>query len=390
MSEELSIRPYYSTAKDRVVKPSEVLPLSRYFIREWQRYLDRDEFKLIVTLRSLALDRGARSDESPEAMVSVSLPELEELTGISVANLKRKLSEKNLGNSHLGRFVRKQPQYRILEELGMARKTANAYFIQMDDPPAPHDEHRVLEEMGQIEALLHELQRSGGLTPELIAQLQQHAAAHRAHPDPHHTAQTDPSLGAHPDPVHTDQPEPGERLIPNRKGSLRAGQPDPYRGGPSRHESSKTSIEATKNVNVVSPASINRPGGTPEPPRPTGDPTARVMSRNRTRAFAQIDAIATECAARLSDLPNLGFYRRKATQLHSAGHLQRMLVVLERAETAIREKAATDPIENPGAYFNRLLQVEMTRLGVELDHVPGEQSPRAIRKIVERELRGDE
>jgi hypothetical protein len=169
--EDLSFKPYYSTARDRVVKPAEVLPLTRYFVREWQRYLDRDEFKLVVTLRTLALDRGSSQADTPEIAISISLAELETITGISVANLKRKLSDKNLGNSHLGRFVRKEPQYRILPELGMARKVANAYYIQMDDPVAPHDQLLVREQMDQIESLLSELQRTGGLTPELLEQL---------------------------------------------------------------------------------------------------------------------------------------------------------------------------------------------------------------------------
>lgn len=375
--EDLSFKPYYSTARDRVVKPAEVLPLTRYFVRAWQRYLDRDEFKLVITLRSLALDRGSSVDGIPEIAVSVSLNELADVTGISVANLKRKLSEKNLGNSHLGRFVRKEPQYRILPELGMARKIANAYFIQMDDPVAPHDQLLVREQMDEIESLLSELQRTGGLTHELLEQLR----AHTAHREPQHRDQDEPSHRAQAALSDGDQDDPGTGITPTRKGSTRAYQDEPQ-GTRKSPLNVKDSIETTT-LGIVSSRGSNKEGG-----RKTIDPEARAQSQSRSRAMAQIDSVATECAARLSDLGNIGYYRRRAGQLYAAGHLQLMLTVLSQTETAVREKAATDPVEKPGAYFNRLLEVEMTKRKIPLEHYAGDR-PSEARRIARQEFGKD-
>ena len=50
---DVTLLPYYGSARDRIIRPDRALILRRYFIERWLPRLTGDEMKLLVVLRHL-------------------------------------------------------------------------------------------------------------------------------------------------------------------------------------------------------------------------------------------------------------------------------------------------------------------------------------------------
>src|SRR5262249_41958610 len=104
---DVTLLPYYGSARDRIVQPDRALLVRSYFVERWLPRLTGDEVKIVVVLRNLARAHGI---EASAPVVEVTIRHLVELTGISRGTLNRLLAADHLRESALGRFIQKQAQ----------------------------------------------------------------------------------------------------------------------------------------------------------------------------------------------------------------------------------------------------------------------------------------
>src|SRR5207249_6446918 len=104
---DVTLLPYYGSARDRIIRPDRALILRRYFIERWLPRLTGDEMKLLVVLRNLAHVHGV---EAENPAVEVTIRHLVDLTGSSRGTLNRLLAADLLRAGALRRFVQKEAQ----------------------------------------------------------------------------------------------------------------------------------------------------------------------------------------------------------------------------------------------------------------------------------------
>src|SRR6476659_4365117 len=143
---DVTLLPYYGSARDRIIRPDRALAVRSYFIERWLPRLTGDELKVLVVLRDLARAYSVAADAPA---VEITIKHLVSLTGISRGSLNRLLAADHLRESPLGRFVQKQAQ-RVPGIIGTIQGP-NIYHVRMDDPIAPEDEPALREALADLE-----------------------------------------------------------------------------------------------------------------------------------------------------------------------------------------------------------------------------------------------
>src|SRR5438552_4105035 len=217
---DVTLLPYYGSARDRIIRPDRALILRGYFIERWLPRLSGDELKLLVVLRNLARVHGV---EAEHPAVEVTVRHLVDLTGISRGTLNRILAADHLRENPLGRFVQKQAQ-RVPGIIGTIQGP-NIYHVRMDDPIAPQDEPALREALADLEM---ERRYSALLAEEAVPRpLRDPESQPASHPEP----QSVPQAGSRQEAQTEAQSGPGfakpaaprseSRAIPlKRRGSV--------------------------------------------------------------------------------------------------------------------------------------------------------------------------
>jgi hypothetical protein len=122
---------YYWEAYNEVVEPRR---FDHYLIRKWGPELGSLGFFLIKVLRDRCYHNPATGILRDSC--EIELEELGAAVGVSVSTLLREFKN----NTALGQFVRRIPQYRIVD--GKPQKGKNVYQVSMDDPIHPDDLER--------------------------------------------------------------------------------------------------------------------------------------------------------------------------------------------------------------------------------------------------------
>src|SRR5688500_13639905 len=77
---DVTVLPYYGSARDRIIRPDRALLVRSYFVERWLPRLTGDELKVLVVLRDLA---RAHAVEVDAPAVEITIKHLVALTGIS-------------------------------------------------------------------------------------------------------------------------------------------------------------------------------------------------------------------------------------------------------------------------------------------------------------------
>jgi hypothetical protein len=304
---DVTLLPYYGSARDRIIRPDRALIVRSYFVERWLPRLTGDEVKVLVVLRNLARVHAIET-ESPA--VEVTIRHLVELTGISRGTLNRLLAADHLRESPLGRFVQKQAQ-RVPGIIGTIQGP-NLYHVRMDDPIAPEDEPALREALADLEME----QRYSAL---LAAEPSPGAPLHpEPLPVPFSEKQPLPQTGSQPVAQPEPQPDsgsakravthPANQVIPlRRRGSVRTPeaqglQPQPE---PSGLNAGQINADQHKLISVPNVAA--------EPPSGPAEPLPRDLHQ------AQRDLHARHLARSFNDADSMGWYRRVVQRFMAAG-----------------------------------------------------------------------
>jgi hypothetical protein len=308
---DVTLLPYYGSARDRIIRPDRALIVRSYFIERWLPRLSGDELKVLVVLRNLARvhgDRSAATAGAENPAVEVTIRHLVELTGISRGTLNRLLAADHLRESALGRFVQKQAQ-RVPGIIGTIQGP-NIYHVRMDDPIAPEDEPALREALADLEM---ERRYSALLTSEAAELDSEPRPAPRGEPravpppecrrEAQYESQPD-SLSATPAVTRS-----GSQVIPlRRRGSVprpeaQLPQPQPEPAGSNAGQ-----------INAAQHMLSNVPNVDPERLPPSDDPLPRDLYQ------AQRDLHARRLARSFNDADSMGWYRRVVQRFMAAGH----------------------------------------------------------------------
>ena len=305
---DVTLLPYYGSARDRIIRPDRALILRRYFIERWLPRLTGDEMKLLVVLRNLAHVHGV---EAENPAVEVTIRHLVDLTGISRGTLNRLLAADLLREGALGRFVQKQAQ-RVPGIIGTIQGP-NIYHIRMDDPIAPEDEPALREALADLEM---ERRYSALLAEEAVPRpLRDPESQPASHPEP----QSVPQAGSRPKAQTEAQSGPGfakpaaprseSRALPlKRRGSVpppdtQNPQPQTEPAGPNERQ-----------INADQHMLINAPNVPRERFPAAAEPLPRDLHQ------AQRDLHARHLARSFNDASSMGWYRRVVQRFMAAGH----------------------------------------------------------------------
>jgi hypothetical protein len=306
-SADVTLLPYYGSARDRIVRPDRALGLRSYFIERWLPRLTGDELKVVLVLRDLARAQGM---EAQDPAVAVTIQHLVTLTGISRGTLNRLLAADHLRESTLGRFVQKQAQ-RVPGIIGTIQGP-NLYHVRMDDPIAPQDETALREALADLEME----RRFGALLADEYSPATQLLAELQPQPQPERQAesQIEKQPAAHPETKTEAQAEtppapPGATQVTplRRRGSAArpgAQQQEPT-AGPDLSNVSPINVDQHK-LNNVSNVGRQAPAGPSEP-----------LPRDLIQA--QRDLHARRLARSFDDAESMGWYRRVVLRFMEAG-----------------------------------------------------------------------
>jgi hypothetical protein len=305
---DVTLLPYYGSARDRIVQPDRALLVRSYFVERWLPRLTGDEVKIVIVLRNLARAHGL---EASAPVVEVTIRHLVELTGISRGTLNRLLAADHLRESALGRFIQKQAQ-RVPGIIGTIQGP-NIYHVRMDDPIAPEDEPALREALADLEmerrygALLAQelsLGNEADLAPRPEPQLESRAAA-RA--ESQTEAQSEPEAGSRSAKQPVSQAE--SQAIPLRR-----------RGSAARPEAQNRATRAERRgasegqINAAQHMLTNVPNAGREAPGGSVEPLPRDLLQ------AQRDLHARRLARSFQDADSMGWYRRVVLRFMEAGH----------------------------------------------------------------------
>jgi hypothetical protein len=305
---DVTLLPYYGSARDRIIRPDRALILRSYFVERWLPRLSGDELKVVVVLRNLARVHGV---ETGSPTVEVTIRHLVDLTGISRGTLNRLLAADHLRERPLGQFVQKQAQ-RVPGIIGTIQGP-NIYHVRMDDPIAPEDEATLREALADLEME----RRYSALLAE--------GAAPRTplHPEPqpaaHSETQPVPQRERQPEAQHEPRTEPGSakaavprvesQAIPlRRRGSVQL--PDTQNPRPQTEPagSNEGQINADQHKLINAPNVASERRATPDEPLP------------RDLHQAQRDLHARHLARSFNDGSSMGWYRRVVHRFMAAGY----------------------------------------------------------------------
>jgi hypothetical protein len=305
---DVTVLPYYGSARDRIIRPDRALMLRSYFVERWLPRLTGDELKVLVVLRNLA---RAHVVETDAPAVEITIKHLVELTGISRGTLNRLLAADHLRESVLGRFVQKQAQ-RVPGIIGTIQGP-NIYHVRMDDPIAPEDEPALREALADLEmerrygALLADEATVGApdrFEPQSVAKPAKQSATHS---EKQRDAQSEIQADLHPEPMADSRPE--SRVVPLRR-----------RGSVSRSGSQAARPQAEQDrgnerqINAAQHMLTNVPNAGRQAPAGPTDPLPRDLVQ------AQRDLHARRLARSFNDADSMGWYRRVVLRFMEAGH----------------------------------------------------------------------
>jgi hypothetical protein len=305
---DVTLLPYYGSARDRIIRPDRALILRSYFIERWLPRLSGDELKVVVVLRNLARVHGV---ETGRPTVEVTIRHLVDLTGISRGTLNRLLAADHLRESSLGQFVQKQAQ-RVPGIIGTIQGP-NIYHVRMDDPIAPEDETALREALADLEmerrysALLAEEAGPGApLNPEPrpLAPPESRTVPQRER-QPEAQRESQPESNS----AKLTVPRTGSQAIPlRRRGSVR--QPDAQNPRPQTESdgSNEGQINADQHK-LINVSNVTGEGGSE-----TAEPLPRDLQQ------AQRDLHARRLARSFNDGDSMGWYRRVVQRFMAAGH----------------------------------------------------------------------
>jgi hypothetical protein len=305
---DVTLLPYYGSARDRVIRPDRALILRSYFIERWLPRLSGDEMKVVIVLRNLARVHGV---EAGSPTVEVTIRHLVDLTGISRGTLNRLLAADHLRERSLGQFVQKQAQ-RVPGIIGTIQGP-NIYHVRMDDPIAPEDEAALREALADLEM---ERRYSALLAEETVPRAPlkpepQPAAHAETQPVPQIERQPEAQRESRPEsgPAKAAGPRPASQVIPlRRRGSVRLPdtqkhQPQAERAGPNERQ-----------INADQHKLINAPNVASGRQTPPDEPLSRDLHQ------AQRDLHARHLARSFNDGSSMGWYRRVVQRFMAAGY----------------------------------------------------------------------
>lgn len=305
---DVTVLPYYGSARDRIIRPDRALLVRSYFVERWLPRLSGDELKVLVVLRDLA---RAHVVEVDAPAVEITVKHLVELTGISRGTLNRLLAANHLRESVLGQFIQKQAQ-RVPGIIGTIQGP-NIYRVRMDDPIAPEDEPALREALADLEmerrygALLADEIAVGtpaSFEPQPVARAARQAAAQSEIQRETHPA-TQPDPQSEPKPV----PRPESQVVPlRRRGSVAPSASQAARPQAERDPANVGQINAAQHMLT------NVPNVAPSTPTGPADPLPRDLRQ------AQRDLHARRLARSFNDADSMGWYRRVVLRFMEAGH----------------------------------------------------------------------
>jgi len=133
-AEEVRVERVYRSRYDAVVRPEQAIPLPRYYLR-WVPFLGVDLAWIPVGFRQIAFFRGLAFDAGET--FRASLDEIARWSGMSVSNLKRKISD-----PHLRWFIRRveeEQRWRVAAD-GRPHQEAAVWQVEASMPLTPADQ----------------------------------------------------------------------------------------------------------------------------------------------------------------------------------------------------------------------------------------------------------
>lgn len=137
---QAEIHPFYYDLRNKLLKPWDTYPLSKYFIRKWMPILGPTYTQIVITFRDLAAETVAKGEGEG---ISVSFDELARRTQIPPRTLERHLSPRVFEareTAFLTKFLRPKTRYVYEPSLGRKVRAPNAWEVALDDPLLPDDE----------------------------------------------------------------------------------------------------------------------------------------------------------------------------------------------------------------------------------------------------------
>jgi hypothetical protein len=153
---------FYSQPYNEIVKPDQIWPVSKYFLRRWTPYLTPTRFWTVIAARQLAFRLGnKRRFECYDSLVYQE-------AGASRANFYRIKAELDQGESPISLFVSRQAtSYQRQDDV--TRPGPTIYYVRLDEVLTPADAVHLAT---WLQANQPERR------PEAVVELLQHAATH--------------------------------------------------------------------------------------------------------------------------------------------------------------------------------------------------------------------
>jgi hypothetical protein len=347
---DVTVLPYYGSARDRIIRPDRALLVRSYFVERWLPRLSGDELKVLVVLRDLARAHGVEADAPA---VEITVRHLVELTGISRGTLNRVLAADHLRESVLGRFIQKQAQ-RVPGIIGTIQGP-NIYHVRMDDPIAPEDEPALRESLADLEMerrygalLADETALGSSLESQPVAKAAKQAAAQA---EIQRETQVETQSDIHPEPQAGSRSE--SQVIPlRRRGSARRAESQGPQTQAEQGGANVGQINAAQHM-LTNVSNVDR-----ESPAAAAEPLPRDLVQ------AQRDLHARRLARTFNDADSMGWYRRVVLRFMEAGHEDLLHAaardVLELPQERVRTTRArvfTDRVKRLAAEYG----IDLTR-----------------------------
>jgi hypothetical protein len=305
---DVTVLPYYGSARDRIIRPDRALLLRSYFVERWLPRLTGDELKVLVVLRDLA---RAHIVQTEAPAVEITVRHLVELTGISRGTLNRLIAADHLRESALGRFIQKQSQ-RVPGIIGTIQGP-NIYRVRMDDPIAPEDEPALREALADLEmerrygALLADEPATGAAAsfePQPVT-LSARLAATQS--EIQRETQTETQPVSHLEPQTASRSEAQVSPFKRRRSVVPPASQD-------AQPQAERDPGSVRQINAAQHMLTNVPNVDREAPVSPADPLPRDLRQ------AQRDLHARRLARSFNDADSMGWYRRVVLRFMEAGH----------------------------------------------------------------------
>ena len=314
--ESAIIRATYPTAEDAVRKPERFAATTHYFVDRWLPDLGPTAASIVLYLRRCGYYNPRTGELRNE--ISRSQQEIGQGVGVSERTVRREFAS----NASLPVFIQVLPSYEQNEK-GCLHKVRSIYRVMMTDPIHPNDSETVRQEDARLTAERAEVQQA-------------RVWIKRVRTDYTHSGQN----GRY---GETDNARSGQNDLYNAE--CRSGQ-----NGRAIDSDSypKTFEEIPKTLNVEEESTFVV---TLEPSGQAGTSSQKLQSKRAQQLNKLVEALVTE-------LDDLGSERRHLQLLEICQ--QRNLDALpKQALAATRKRLASEktqgPLENPGAYYQRVL-----------------------------------